>query len=366
VLAKLRALAFFLWSFSLSLPLFVTMLVMAPLVMALDKTRCARSGAVARWRAASAGHRRRPGRLPPPPGAGSRRQPAGAWGGAGAGACRGRWQPRAGGAPRRPAPDASLAAATAAPAAPRRRRSAQHFVNNVWAKVSTGPFYPIEVSRGWGWGPVLGMASWRRRPSNPIGAAPAGQQGTGRRNARQQAAQGSAAAALAGCRPGRSRGKLSARPCPCPPRAHPPTHHLLAQIEGAQHLPRDNEAAVFVANHQSFMVGWEGWAGLEGAGRQGCAGGLQGAAAGCWSCRAPRSSLQQRCAPRCSSTPTPHTIILTTTTTTTTTTPTTTTPTTTPPAGHLLALPPGQVLQVHQQDLQLPHTHRRLVHVPHG
>lgn len=39
-LAKLRALAFFLWSFLLALPLFVSMLLMAPLVMLTDKYRC--------------------------------------------------------------------------------------------------------------------------------------------------------------------------------------------------------------------------------------------------------------------------------------------------------------------------------------
>ena len=36
------------------------------------------------------------------------------------------------------------------------------------------------------------------------------------------------------------------------------------------------------------------------------------------------------------------------------------------PAGHLHALPPAPRLQVHLQDLQLPHPHHRLVHVPHG
>ncbi len=35
------------------------------------------------------------------------------------------------------------------------------------------------------------------------------------------------------------------------------------------------------------------------------------------------------------------------------------------PAGHLLAVPPAAALQVHLQDLQLPHPHRGLVHVPH-
>lgn len=37
--AKLRALLFFLWSFTLALPLFVTMLAMAPFVMLFDKSR---------------------------------------------------------------------------------------------------------------------------------------------------------------------------------------------------------------------------------------------------------------------------------------------------------------------------------------
>ncbi|KAL6750592.1 hypothetical protein V8C86DRAFT_816958 [Haematococcus lacustris] len=60
---KIRALAFFVWSFALALPLFVTMLSMAPFVMALDKYR----------------------------------------------------------------------------------RLAQHFVNNIWAKVSTSLFYGVEV-----------------------------------------------------------------------------------------------------------------------------------------------------------------------------------------------------------------------------
>lgn len=39
--AKLRALLFFLWSFTLALPLFVTMLAMAPFVMLFDKSRWA-------------------------------------------------------------------------------------------------------------------------------------------------------------------------------------------------------------------------------------------------------------------------------------------------------------------------------------
>ena len=40
LLAKIRAIMFFAWSFLLSLPLFVTMMVMAPLVLAFDKYRC--------------------------------------------------------------------------------------------------------------------------------------------------------------------------------------------------------------------------------------------------------------------------------------------------------------------------------------
>eukprot|EP00198_Chlamydomonas_reinhardtii_P005380 XP_001694716.1 lysophosphatidic acid acyltransferase [Chlamydomonas reinhardtii] len=39
LLAKIRAIMFFAWSFLLSLPLFVTMMVMAPLVLAFDKYR---------------------------------------------------------------------------------------------------------------------------------------------------------------------------------------------------------------------------------------------------------------------------------------------------------------------------------------
>eukprot|EP00983_Pelagomonas_calceolata_P101628 1158715-Pelagomonas_calceolata.AAC.4 len=35
------------------------------------------------------------------------------------------------------------------------------------------------------------------------------------------------------------------------------------------------------------------------------------------------------------------------------------------PTGHLLPVPLGSPLQVHLQDLQLPHSHRRLEHVPH-
>jgi hypothetical protein len=41
---KMRGLAFFLWSFVLALPLFLTMMVMAPFVMIFDKFRCARPG----------------------------------------------------------------------------------------------------------------------------------------------------------------------------------------------------------------------------------------------------------------------------------------------------------------------------------
>ncbi|PNH07459.1 hypothetical protein TSOC_006083 [Tetrabaena socialis] len=37
LLAKIRAIMFFSWSFMLSLPLFVTMLAMAPFVQTLDK-----------------------------------------------------------------------------------------------------------------------------------------------------------------------------------------------------------------------------------------------------------------------------------------------------------------------------------------
>ncbi|GLI70468.1 hypothetical protein VaNZ11_015378 [Volvox africanus] len=39
LLAKVRAILFFTWSFTLSLPLFITMLLMAPIVMAFDKFR---------------------------------------------------------------------------------------------------------------------------------------------------------------------------------------------------------------------------------------------------------------------------------------------------------------------------------------
>lgn len=45
--AKVRALLFFLWSFTLALPLFATMTAMAPFVLLFDKHRCRRVGS--RW-----------------------------------------------------------------------------------------------------------------------------------------------------------------------------------------------------------------------------------------------------------------------------------------------------------------------------
>ena len=40
-MAGIRGLLFYLWTIALSIPLFVTMLVMTPFVMLFDKVRCA-------------------------------------------------------------------------------------------------------------------------------------------------------------------------------------------------------------------------------------------------------------------------------------------------------------------------------------
>ena len=80
------------------------------------------------------------------------------------------------------------------------RRLAQHFVNNLWAKASTTPFYGVKVGI-WRYSRSHSCNSWHK----PLSLCVA-------------------------------------------------TVLLLLQIEGIENLPPANQAAVYVSNHQSFLV----------------------------------------------------------------------------------------------------------------
>ena len=117
VFDKIRAVLFFAWSMTLAVPLFISMTVMSPLVLWLDKYRSGstvgmKSAATAQQQQHSIVVPQATGHLWP------LLQQCGSHG------------------------TLSLRISCLLVL----RRLAQHFVNNIWAKISTSIFYPVEAS----------------------------------------------------------------------------------------------------------------------------------------------------------------------------------------------------------------------------
>ena len=221
------------------------------------------------------------------------------------------------------------------------RRAALHFVNNWWAKSTTAPFFRVQVPT-----PPTGLLELHR-----IGNLP---------SLTDLPASGLAnpAPALLCCTVLCSQMK---------PLGHKATWSIVAnrddavpvQVEGAENLPADSEAAVYVSNHQSFLV-------------RRCATELAGCSfAQCsrsWPQPASTWASLQRLRQLLAAEALPHMChkgygqvspsgrqshagenralpVL--------------------PAGYLQSVPPGPQLQVCVQDQHLLHPHRGVEHVPH-